>query len=369
MERFPISTWTYFDAKDAWDNLAVDYRDLGMTNPMSPQLMVGQDPQPLLRQLDLFHAQGLKAIVRDFRLVASGCMGISEEAYREKFRVSLEEIGWHPAVSGFMVGDEPGASELPHYMMCARVQREMAPHLVPCLNLLPWQNNPGAFGTDTYGEYIDKVFAETKLPLIGFDCYSQMQGDENGLEMYFNCLREMRDGANRNNTAYGITLLSAGHFGYACPTQADFRWQISTSAALGAKSLCYYYTVEVRPWDNYSHFPINQFRERTEAFSWLADENRMFLFRHAELLTKLRCVSTAFTVKAYGGNDWFVPDNTLLAFHSYNGINMLVSTFVDDAGNKYRAIVNVDREKSSKARMVFAPNVRVEQLEIGRAHV
>ena len=363
MNKFPISCWTYFSINDAWPTLAKDYYELGLTNPMTPVFNEGDDPQKMLSLLDDFHSYGLKVIVFDNRVTARHNTKFCEDEYRERFSVSLKEFGGHPAVMGFYVGDEPDAPDAQHFFDVARVQRDMAPNLIPFLNLLPWFDWIGErIGSPKYAPYLDRAVKEGNLAQIGYDCYTQMFEGDSGWDDYFNNLREMRDCSNRHDIPYCVTLLSSGHYDYACPDQDAYRWQISTAAALGAKALTYFYVVGIGCGDNYRQFPINHFKERSVSYSWLSEENKFFLNKHAELLLDLKCVKSEFTTKAYGGLDIFSGDETLISAYNKKGINMLVSTFKDKDDNVYRVVVNMDRKRNIAAELNFAPGIKLEKL-------
>ena len=363
MNKFPIGCWTYFSINSAWDTVAKDYYELGLTNPMTPVFSEGDDPQKMLKLLDDFNDYGIKVILFDNRVCAHAGMKFDEESFRRKFSISLEQFGSHPAVMGFYVGDEPDAPDAENFFNVARIQREMAPDLMPFLNLLPWFDWIGErIGSDAYAPYLDRAVKEGNLKQIGYDCYTQMWEGDSGYDVYFNNLREMRDCSNRHNIPFCTTLLSSGHYDYACPDQNAFRWQISTAAALGAKALTYFYVAGLFCGDNYRGFPLNHLCRRGESFAWLSEENNFFLEKHADLLLKLTCEKSQFTRKAYGGLGLFEADDTLAGADNGKAINMLVSTFTDSDGVKYRAVVNMDREKNIEAKLSFASGIKVEKL-------
>ena len=131
MTKFPIGCWTYFPLSKAWDTLAKDYHDLGLTNPMTPVFRDGDDPAKMLKLLDEFHELGMQVILFDDRVSPHVGEYIDEASYRARFKKSLEQFGSHPAVMGFYVSDEPDAPDAANYFRAARIQREMAPNLMP----------------------------------------------------------------------------------------------------------------------------------------------------------------------------------------------------------------------------------------------
>jgi len=364
MSKFVFSCWTYFNLDEAWDTLAKDYHDLGLTVPLTPRFTENNDPAKMIKLLDSFADQGMQVIVFDERVVARCGMQLDEAEYRARFKRSLEQFGSHPAVKGFYVGDEPDAPDAAAFFAVARIQRQMAPQLTPFLNLLPWFDWIGPrIGSPAYGPYLDRAVKEGELAVLGYDCYAHMWEKDSGWDVYFNNLREMRDASLRNNVPFCNTVLSSGHYDYACPDQAAFRWQITTSVAMGARAVMYFYVMTPAPHDNYRNFPLNAYHERTQSFGWLSEENRYFMNRFADVMMRLKIEKSQFTTKCYGGVAPFAADDTLLAAGNEKGIDMLVSTFTDEAGNRYRAIVNLDRERNIEAKLTFAPGIKVEKKE------
>lgn len=361
---FQFGCWTFIPLSDAWHTLAEDYHDLGLTCPMTPCFSAQDDPEDMLSLLDAFSSYGMRVILYDERITAGACTGMSESEYRAVFDRSLKQFGRHPAVYGYFVGDEPDGKDAPWYFTVARIQREMAPLLVPMLNVLPWFDWIGErIGSAAYAPYLDRAVREGRLCQIGTDCYTQMWEGDKGYEVYFNNLREMRDIAIRQKIHFCMTVLACGHYEYRTPSQDDFRWQISTAAALGASSIFWFYPVGYEPSDNYRQFPINTFGERTERYDWLSEENRLFSARFGKILPGLHCVRSEFTQKPYGGLGKFSPDNTLKRAEGVGGQNLLISKFTDDTGVVYRVVVNIEREKNTEAKLDFAPGIIPEKLE------
>jgi len=370
MDHFPIGCWTYFPLSEVWPDFVRDYCDLGFTRPMTPVFTEEDDPDVMLELLDEFHHLGMQVVLFDNRVTAYSLKGVDDALIREKFARSLAEFGDHPAVTGFYVGDEPDANDAELFFRVARIQREMAPNLIPFLNLFPWLDAAEAhLGTDAYAPYLDRAATEGNLAQIGYDCYTQMWEGDSGYDVYFDNLREMRDAARRHNIPFCSTLLCTGHNDYACPGRNDIRWQISTAAALGARALTYFYPVGIESGENYQEFPINAFKERSASYNALSEENRLFLARHGSILLRLTCEKSEFTKKAYGGLSLFAPDDGLTAAYNTKDLNMLVSTFRDAEGRRYRVVVNMDREKNFRAKLAFAPGIRASRLHWGKRWV
>ena len=364
MAKFPFGCWSYYPINKVWDSFVKDHHDLGLTVIMSPIFNNGDDPAKMLKLLDECQEYGMKMMLHDERVTAKrGEPRMDEASYRARFQHSVDQFGWHPSVMGFYVGDEPDAPDASNFFHVARMMRDIAPQLTPYLNLLPWFDWIGErIGSPAYGPYLDRAVKEGNLAFLSYDCYAQMLEGDTGWNDYFTNLREMRDASKRHGIPFHSIVLTSGHYDYLCPDQDDMRWQISTAAALGAKAISYFVVYQGDRAANYRCIPLNRYHERTPAYSWLADETRMFQDKHGDLMQYLTCEKSEFTKKAYGGLGMFTPDDTLVGAYNAKDINMLISTFTGPDGTKYRAIVNMDRKKNIEAKLAFAPGVRIEKM-------
>ena len=59
----------------------------------------------------------------------------------------------------------------------------------------------------------------------------------------------------------------------------------------------------------------------------------------------------------------FAADDTLLKVGNDKNANILVSTFADEEGNKYRAFVNIDLKKTIRLSFTMAKGIRPERKE------
>lgn len=371
MAEFPIGCWNYFPVERAYEGMVRDWHELGLNNPLMPIFSEPSQKDQLISILDECAGYGMRVFVWDERCrVWPGRlqeMG-GEAGYRAVFAKALEDFGSHPAVKGFYVADEPDAPDAADYFAAARIQREMAPELTPYLNLLPWFDWIGErIGSPAYAPYLDRAVREGKLALLAYDCYAQMWEGDAGWDDYFTNLREHMEAGRRNQLPFCSTILCTGHYRYACPDQDDFRWQISTAVAMGAKSLAYFYVNGVAPHDNYRQFPINCFNERTQTYQWMSYENRLFQQRYGDLMLDLEPVRQGFTEKTYGGVAEFAADDKLIAAAGSNQTNLLVSRFEDREGRAYWVIVNMDRKRNTEASLRFAPGVKVEKRVFDRS--
>lgn len=362
MEQFPIGCWTYCDLEETYPNMVKDWHDLGINNPLSPYFGPNSSKEDMLRLLDECAQYQMSVFVYDYRTLWRTLSEDGEQRFRRGVADAIADFGGHPAVKGFYVGDEPDAPDAADALMAARIQRELAPQLCPYLNLLPWFDWIGErIGSPAYAPYLDRVVREGNIPLLAYDCYTQMWEGDSGWDVYFDNLREHMEAGRRNGVPFCSTLLSMGHYDYRCPSVDDFRWQISTAAAFGAKSIAWFYIHLRGVHDNYRQPAINPFNERTTTFEWLSNANRLFQHQFGGRLMELQAEDVRFVGKAYGGASLFEPTETVLGADNDKGCPMLLSRFSDKKGGRYWVLVNLDLTKNISANLHLADGVRLQQ--------
>lgn len=360
LKQFPIGCWTYFPLKRAYPGMVKDWHDLGLNNPLTPAFAEGDDKQAMLRILDECASYGMEVFLWDARALWSTLTKEGEAAYRRKVSEVIADFGGHPAVKGFYIGDEPDAPDAADAFAAARICRELAPNLNHFLNLLPWFDWIGPrIGSDAYAPYLDRAVTEGRVKLLAYDCYTQMWEGDKGFDVYFDNLREHSEAARRNGVDFCPTLLSMGHYEYRCPSFDDFRWQLSTAAAFGAKSAYWFYIHQTDFHANYRRPAINFWNERTPEYGWLSDVNRQFQLMFGSELMRLHIEDVGFTVKAYGGCELFKPCDRILGVDNDKNLNLLFNRFSDDNGGKYAVLVNADTKENCTANIHLAKDAKL----------
>jgi hypothetical protein len=359
MKKFPIGFWNYTSIEQQDHTAVKDWRDAGITVTMGPNYGPNPAHTPKMRAiLD-------QAAEADIRVILCHNQGYwphltkqGESAYRDSFSAAARELGSHPAVLGFHVGDEPGTAEFPDACRAMRIQKELAPHLQPFLNLLPMYIGIGSrIGYHDWGRYLDDFVAAAQPPFLCYDCYTQMNANANnepvwGLEMYFANLRTFWEAAKRHRMDYWTTLLSVGHFRYRCPKEDDLRWQVNTAVAHGAKGLLWFFFYMREPVDNYRVSPIDEHGERTETYEWISRVNRTFLKWHAPVLLKSELIRASHVGKAWGGWPRLDGSGLVAEAKSSTGTDLIVSEFRHESGNTYLAFVNGSQTESTLADLI-----------------
>lgn len=352
---FPLGFWNYSDIEKMDASCVRDWADAGMTVAMSPNF--DSSPESLRRIggiLDAAKEAGVKVILCHRQAYWPHLTKAGEEAYRRDFAAAVKSVGSHPAVFGFHVGDEPGTAEFDDACRAIRIQKELAPHLKPFCNLLPWHEGIQArIGYADFDAYLDAYVAAGKPDLLCYDCYSQMKAGTEGWDMYFRNLRHYQQAAERNSLPYWTTLLSVGHYLYRCPREDDIRWQVYTSLAHGAAGLLWFFFYQRQPHDNYRVAPIDEHGERTETYQWLSRINRSLLKGPGPVLEGLRLKRVEHVGKAWGGWPAFDGHGRFISAKSRNKTDLILSEFADADGRCYLAVTNNSNSEPTQVELTI----------------
>lgn len=350
-ERFPIGFWNYCGANNQHPEDVKDWADCGITLTMSAEFNPNScDKANFLATLDAAHAQGIKVIVCDSRGRFHGASE-DEAAFRARFAQALEDFGSHPAVYGFHVGDEPFTdTAIADAKTAYRIEKEMAPHLTPYLNHMPYfpgvvkQLCPGR----RYDDFLVDFAKEANLDLFSYDCYAQMNEGDAGVEQYFSNLKVFSNAALKAGIPLWNTVLSVGHFKYRCPSEDDLRWQFFTSIASGCRAVMWFFFYMREPHVNYRIAPIDEHGERTSTYTSMSRIHRTFLKREAQVMNELTLDRVYHVNRAYGGFERFFDytDPLVATIESSDSTPMIYSVYHNAEGQTYFSVVNNSPKES-----------------------
>ena len=346
--HYPMTFWNYCNMDmlgpavgRTWADVVKDWTDCGMNLAITPRFNAGQDdPAEMRAVLDACADAGIKAILWDGRCQYwSGGWAKGEAAFRKDVKAAIKDFGDHPALFGFHAGDEPAHEWVDKAYRTSAILKEMAPELSPFMNLGPYSQGVAEWmGQPSYHEYLDRYCVEGRPDFLCFDVYVQMLPEQRGLDDYFACLKMFSDASLAHGLPWWVTLLSVGHYEYRCPSEDDFRWQINTAAAHGAKGIAWFFFYMRDLHDNYRVPPIDEHWERTETYNWLSRQNRTFLNFHAATLAGLKFQRVYHQGEAYGGYPSRMDSSLVKATKAK--FPLIVSEFKDDQGRDYFCVVN-----------------------------
>ena len=188
---------------------------------------------------------------------------------------TAEAIRNHPALFGYMLGDEPRMDDFDTYKHRYHAIRAADSTHLCYQNLFPYYGDEllETIGAASYEEYLRK-FSEIPLPQISFDFYPIWDYDIRPTWYY--TLEAVRRESLRTGVPFWAFVLSTPHVGYPQPTLEMLRLQIYSNLAYGAQAIQYFTFRTPPPDDTYDYHngPITLEGKKTETYNIVRDMNR-----------------------------------------------------------------------------------------------
>jgi len=348
----PISFWLY---GGAWDEGALSiWKDIGASVVMTPHSYNPSAPKEgALKMLDDIEWAGLKAIFCDTRATFDlDAVKRKGAPMRKRVREAVADFGHHPGLLGFHAGDEPTTGLTEASVQTLKIHREVAPDLSTFLNFGPYSRGvEGWIGEPDYSHFLDRVCRDGKPDYLIHDVYWQMAPGEASINGYFGSLKMYSDAARRHNIDWMVSPLCCGHFTYRCPSEDDFRWQVGTALAHGAKGFCWFLLGIGMGYQNYRLSPIDEHGQRTDTFHSISRINRTTQALYGPLVMNLTLRNVWHQGKGYGGFEPF-HDSRLLKW-AKSDTPLILSEFVDPKGREYFSVCNNSQTDSCMATLAF----------------
>ncbi len=360
---YPIGFWNYPNIDSTPVSQVARWKHAGITCNQTPFFSYDtNDPTHMTAMLDEMDAQGIRAFLCISDLDFHRFVGHPED-FRPAFERAYADFGRHPATLGFFVGDEPLRRE--EFEACVhayRVMRETAPELTPLLNFNPyWMGMENdLLGGQNFDEWMDRFIAESGCPLICYDCYWQMNPEDEGTNLYFLNLHNYVGAAERNRIKVWNTLLSCGHFRYRVPSEDDLRWQLSTTVASGCNGILWFLWYGTDCRNNYRGAPVDELGEESDTYRALRRVQLLFHRRYGTLMNSLRHTGTWHFCKAYGNYPLYKTYDLphVRKMVSDHGLPGIVSRFVAEDGTEYLVLVNNNPRESGLFSFYLDPGIR-----------
>jgi hypothetical protein len=316
--------------------------------------------------LDACYEAGIQLIVNDSRGNLSTYQR-DPAGYAAVFTEAVKDFGSHPAVVGFFIGDEPSGDGIEPCKEICRIQLEVAPHLMPYLNFLPYEYLKNC-DERTQGKPFDRWMADfveaSDCPALSFDCYYQMRPEAEYIENFFQNLYHYSRAAKASDRFLFSIVLGTGHFRYRVPNEDELRWQFNASIACGVGGVLWFtfYTPEGN--NNYRGSAIDEFGEETETYRAMAHVHKSFLRDYATRLNRSKHLKTTCIGRTYANYSRFhaghpeAMEQGILAVQSEHGVPGLMSFFEDSDGSKYVMLFNNSYKDSDLFTMTLRPNVK-----------
>lgn len=327
-----------------------DWADAGLNVAMAPYLSLQPNQIKRMRAiLDRAQKRNVRLILGIGGVYAGSLTSEGEEAYRRAIAKALRQFGQHPALFGFYVGDEPGEENMSSLTRAMAIQKEMAPHLHAFANQQPLLRQDTAQWADVLGKFL----RDGRQDFLCYDCYEQFwtgRSENDNLDIYFKNLLFYKAVADKAGVPLWVSGLSAALSLYRPMTEDDFRWQLNTAVAHGAKGFMYFIFNSYDSRENYRCAPV-VFGERTEQFTYMRRVNERFMREMAPFVVHLQLRSVQHYGKAFGGTPVF--DGLGLVTKLWAETPLIVSEFTCDDGGEYVMLVNNDRRQTTQAAIRF----------------
>lgn len=258
-----------------------------------------------------------------------------------------DAYGPYSSLAGFNFYDEPGAGWFATLAKALAISRELAPQLLPYINLLP-SDDPSY-----YRNFVDVV----KPSLISFDRYpllSEGREDAN----YFHNWAIVRDAALHGDIPSWVFIQTLAYNNHREPTAAELLWQVNISLAYGAKGIQYftYWTPEAARGEGFGPALITVDGKRTPRYDAAKQINTAWLHQVGRELKPLvsESVVHANETPLPNGAVGFTPTNLVSGI---SGNSVVVGTFRSrDAASGDRWLLVANRSHGTRARAVVTVN-------------
>lgn len=292
------------------------------------------------QNLDNCRKAGLKAMVSDARISQYDWSNVNESIARSNVSAVLAQVDKDPVVYGYYMTDEPSANLFPGLAKVAGMITGTSHEKLSFINLFPDYATSGQLAAPDYTTYLENYIATVHPRILCYDNYSLMD-DGSIRDNYWSNLESIRAAGKSHNLDFWNIILSVAHFSYRELNAADFRFEVYTSLAYGARGICYF-TYFAPATGNYRLAPIDQFGNPTANWYFLQNVN-LQVQKLAPTLLQL----TSDEVYHFGklpANGRSPSTNSLIS--AVNDEHFMVGDFTHRDGSRYVMIVNKDLSKS-----------------------
>ena len=224
--------------------------------------------------LDLAQQVGMKVLV--------SCPELKSEPEK-----TVRQIMKHPALAGYYIRDEPGATEFNDLATLVNRIKAVDDLHFCYINLFPnyasteqllGKGTPPMAEKEAYQEYLERFLREVPVPFLSFDHYPLIEG-KNGRGVrgnWYQNLEMIVEAAQKKDIPVWAFALAVAHQPYPIPTLGELRLQMYTNLAYGAQGLQYftYWTPRLnKNWD-FHDAPIGHDGKRTVVYDRVKAMNK-----------------------------------------------------------------------------------------------
>jgi hypothetical protein len=300
-------------------------------------------------------------LIEDARInyIARDYPGEPTQAEMEKnLKGVITDWSSHPAVWGYNILDEPGASKFPRLAYIMNYLKTHDPKRVGVINLLPTYASQELIGRPSYSKYVEDYLNTVKPSFLGWDNY-ELYADGGMRGEHFLNLELCRKAALAHNLPMLYTFLSMPHGPYADPTEAQLRWQIYTGIAYGAKGLIYYqYFVPTFAPPDYRDGLVDRTGNLTSKY-YYAKKINAEIMALSPLLMKLKSIGVYHAGDTLETGTKPLPVTGKFFVKNVSGGRFVVGFFKSAKKSNYLMIVNKDYKNTQCAAITFSGKIDV----------
>jgi len=362
---FPILPW---DPYHGWGQPSVENRKQGLASIADCNFNLAGFVLP--RDLPRCRKLGLGAIVLTTDPAFTNVQYIyqwkklSDAEIDRRVKIAVQAAGSDPAIVGYFINDEPGASDFPALAKAVASVKKYAPGKLAYINLFPNYATLGApdasqLETSSYTEYLERFVAEVHPQLISYDNYmvqySMDLRDRNAAANYYNNLLEVRRVGLEHHLPY-LNIVSSCQLlkDKPIPSPANLLFQVYTTLAAGYRGVTWYTYFG----DFYPYAPLAKSGEKTPTWALLQDVNHQ-VATLAPILSRLTSTGVYFNAPPVDSLP-LLPGKLVKSVTCSNPV--MVGEFADGMGQCYAMIVNLSLEQSAKFTLTTNPAGRTLRL-------
>lgn len=346
---FPLLTW---DQLHGWDQGAGQRK-----NGLASMKECGFNIGGFVYAEDLKECEklGLKAIVvpkvDGLSAWTRAWKTLSDEEIDTRIRELVEATGDSPALVGFYLIDEPGATSFPALGKAVAAVKKYAPGKLAYINLFPGYATIGApdtsqLETESFTEYLERYVEEVDPQFISYDNYqvqySQDMQNAARASLYYSDLLEVRRVAQEHNLPYWLIVSSNQIRPFTTiPSPANLRYQAYTGLAAGFNGITWY-TYYSR---GYGYAPIAEDGERNITWTYLRGVNHE-IQTIGSLMNHLKSTGLYFTAPAPVEGLPTLPGKIVDAVECEQPV--MVGEFENEKGEPFVMLVNLSMQNSAK---------------------
>lgn len=357
--KFPISAWWPPPPSETTLERYKDMADAGFTFILAGN---GVMDMPINKKvLEYTEELGLGVILIDRRIRRPGALEEVPQWLQYYMDLVVNEYKDYSNLVGFILVDEPNASEFYILGEMNRYLLEKMPNWIPYINLFPNYASQAQLGTETYEEHVDSFLRTVRPKVLSFDFYPFIKtgwlNRDEIMEGFFSNLEVI----SRKSVEYDIpfwTFIQTCHSrARRDPLPEEVRWQVYQNLAYGAKGIQYFLYWSL-PSDNSEGLQggiVDQNGNKTHHFDTVKQINAELMAIGPTLLT-LTSQGVYHTGKL--PSDLTQSVNIKPAWlDRVAGNDLVIGTFVGADGATYIMVVNRSFTRNAVAEITFAKTI------------